>query len=74
MSFFWLVGESELKVGDVQVAPGVTRQQRSVVAIKKCRYLEASGCVGLCVNMCKVGPVRPGACLPCCRACLPAAE
>ena len=21
--------------------------------IKKCRYLEASGCVGLCVNLCK---------------------
>lgn len=54
IGFYWLVGESELKVGDVQVAPGVTRQQRSVVAIKKCRYLEASGCVGLCVNMCKL--------------------
>ena len=26
---------------------------RSGVLIKKCRYLEASGCVGLCVNLCK---------------------
>ena len=27
----------------------------SGVQIKKCRYLEASGCVALCVNLCKVG-------------------
>lgn len=38
----------------VEVAPGVIREQRSVVHIKKCRYLENSGCVGLCTNMCKV--------------------
>jgi Beta-carotene isomerase D27-like, C-terminal len=54
VGFAWLVGESELQDGDVQVAPGVVRRQRSVVHIKKCRYLEASGCVGLCTNMCKV--------------------
>ncbi|GAB2274228.1 hypothetical protein Dimus_008995 [Dionaea muscipula] len=28
-------------------------KQRSGVHIKKCRYLENSGCVGMCVNMCK---------------------
>lgn len=37
-----------------QVRPGLTREQRSVVHIKKCRYLENSGCVGMCINMCKV--------------------
>eukprot|EP00882_Tetradesmus_deserticola_P026567 GHRQ01029318.1.p1 GENE.GHRQ01029318.1~~GHRQ01029318.1.p1 ORF type:complete len:237 (+),score=90.34 GHRQ01029318.1:189-899(+) len=52
--FFWLVGDSELRSQGVEVAPGVLREQASVVHIKKCRYLEASGCVGLCVNMCKV--------------------
>jgi hypothetical protein len=35
------------------------REQRSVVHIKKCRYLENSGCVGMCINMCKVGPGCP---------------
>lgn len=34
--------------------PGLLREQRSVVHIKKCRYLESSGCVGMCINMCKV--------------------
>ncbi|XP_022145267.1 beta-carotene isomerase D27, chloroplastic isoform X2 [Momordica charantia] len=29
-------------------------KQRSGVHIKKCRYLENSGCVGMCVNMCKI--------------------
>jgi len=36
-------------------AARVFRQQRSVVHIKKCRYLENSGCVGMCTDMCKVG-------------------
>ena len=53
--FSWLVGESELQVGEVQVGPEQVRSQRSIVHIKKCRYLESSGCVGMCVNMCKVG-------------------
>ncbi|KQJ94858.1 beta-carotene isomerase D27, chloroplastic [Brachypodium distachyon] len=47
--FHWLVGPSE--VVEVEVA-GV--KQRSGVLIKKCRYLENSGCVGMCVNMCKI--------------------
>ena len=54
VGFFWLVGDSELRSQQVEVAPGEMREQRSVVHIKKCRYLEASGCVGLCTNMCKV--------------------
>ncbi|KAF6136232.1 hypothetical protein GIB67_001641 [Kingdonia uniflora] len=47
--FHWLVGPSE--VVEVEVN-GV--KQRSGVLIKKCRYLENSGCVGQCVNMCKI--------------------
>ncbi|TVU43666.1 hypothetical protein EJB05_10152, partial [Eragrostis curvula] len=47
--FRWLVGPSE--VVEVEV-DGV--KQRSGVLIKKCRYLENSGCVGMCVNMCKI--------------------
>lgn len=47
--FNWLVGPSE--VVEVEVN-GV--KQRSGVHIKKCRYLENSGCVGQCVNMCKI--------------------
>ncbi|KAK6122545.1 hypothetical protein DH2020_043723 [Rehmannia glutinosa] len=47
--FHWLVGPSE--VIEVEVN-GV--KQKSGVLIKKCRYLENSGCVGMCVNMCKI--------------------
>ncbi|EYU26083.1 hypothetical protein MIMGU_mgv1a011732mg [Erythranthe guttata] len=47
--FHWLVGPSE--VVEIEVN-GV--KQRSGVLIKKCRYLENSGCVGMCVNMCKI--------------------
>ncbi|KAK9274727.1 hypothetical protein L1049_021978 [Liquidambar formosana] len=47
--FHWLVGPSE--VVEVEIN-GV--KQRSGVHIKKCRYLENSGCVGMCVNMCKI--------------------
>ncbi|EPS62650.1 hypothetical protein M569_12140, partial [Genlisea aurea] len=47
--FQWLVGPSQ--VVEVEVN-GV--KQKSGVLIKKCRYLETSGCVGMCVNMCKI--------------------
>lgn len=51
--FTWLVGPSELK--DIEVEyEGSKETWRSGVQIKKCRYLEASGCTGLCVNLCKV--------------------
>lgn len=49
-----LVGEMELQSEDVQLPDGTVRLQKSTVYIKKCRYLEQSGCVGMCVNMCKV--------------------
>ncbi|KMZ61821.1 hypothetical protein ZOSMA_4G01100 [Zostera marina] len=46
--FQWLVGPSEVVEVEIE---GI--KQRSGVHIKKCRYLENSGCVGMCVNMCK---------------------
>jgi hypothetical protein len=39
---------------DVKLPDGTSRNQTSVVQIEKCRYLEQSGCVGMCINMCKL--------------------
>ncbi|CAM6086227.1 unnamed protein product [Calypogeia fissa] len=47
--FQWLVGPCDIV--DVELN-GV--KQKSLVKIAKCRYLENSGCVGMCVNMCKL--------------------
>ena len=52
--FEWLVGESEITAVEVKTADNQIRQQNSGVKIKKCRYLEDSGCVGMCINMCKL--------------------
>lgn len=52
--FEWLVGPCEVKPVDITDEQGRSRQQASGVHIKKCRYLESSGCVGMCVNMCKL--------------------
>lgn len=52
--FPWLIGPCEVVEAEVTGADGETRIQKSDVHIKKCRYLEESGCVGLCVNLCKL--------------------
>lgn len=52
--FEWLVGPCQVKTVDVPTADGGSRTQNSGVHIQKCRYLEQSRCVGLCVNMCKL--------------------
>jgi hypothetical protein len=52
--FIWLVGPCEVAVADVNLPDGTIRSQSSAVQIKKCRYLVESGCVGTCVNLCKV--------------------
>lgn len=52
--FEWLVGPCEVTTTDVVQADGKSQTLASNVHIKKCRYLEASACVGLCVNLCKV--------------------
>jgi Beta-carotene isomerase D27-like, C-terminal len=52
--FGWLVGPCAVAEVEIRDADGTVRSQPSVVEIKKCRYLAESGCVGMCVNMCKV--------------------
>lgn len=52
--FEWLVGPCEVKAVEIKTADGTTRVQNSGVQIKKCRYLDESRCVGMCVNMCKL--------------------
>ena len=44
-----------MELRDVEVEyEGKKQTWRSGVHIKKCRYLQESGCVGMCTNMCKV--------------------
>ncbi|MBE9063972.1 DUF4033 domain-containing protein [cf. Phormidesmis sp. LEGE 11477] len=52
--FEWLVGPCEVAQAEVKGLDGEVRSQPSAVHIKKCRYLEESQCVGMCVNMCKL--------------------
>ncbi|KAK9161360.1 hypothetical protein Syun_007701 [Stephania yunnanensis] len=47
--FAWLIGPSEVKEYEME-----GRMEKNVVHIKKCRFLEKSRCVGMCVNMCKM--------------------
>jgi len=47
--FEWLVGS--LSVKEVEING---KKQKSGVQIKKCRYLEQSGCAAMCINLCKV--------------------
>lgn len=51
--FEWLVGPCEVRSVEVTQADGTVTTQRSGVHIQKCRYLDQSRCVGLCVNLCK---------------------
>jgi hypothetical protein len=50
--FEWLVGPCELRENAIAQTNGKT--YRSTVHIQKCRYLEQSNCVGMCINMCKL--------------------
>lgn len=52
--FQWLVGPCDRHLVDLVDENGQTYQQNSGVHIQKCRYLEQSQCVGLCINLCKV--------------------
>ncbi|NJK40673.1 MAG: DUF4033 domain-containing protein [Acaryochloridaceae cyanobacterium SU_2_1] len=52
--FTWLVGPCDLKEVTVIDDQGQPRTQQSGIHIQKCRYLEASGCVGMCINLCKL--------------------
>lgn len=52
--FEWLVGPCEVTEVTVIGDDGQPRQQKSGVHMQRCRYLEQSRCVGMCVNMCKL--------------------
>lgn len=47
----WLMGECE--INSVEVDGGAIGEGYGVL-VKRCRYLEESGCVGVCINSCKV--------------------
>ncbi|KAI4301182.1 hypothetical protein L6164_034487 [Bauhinia variegata] len=47
--FAWLVGPCEVTESEVN-----GRREKNVVHIKKCRFLEETNCVGMCVNLCKM--------------------
>ncbi len=52
--FEWLVGPTQMQEVEIIGENGEKRTQKSQVYIEKCRYLEDSGCVGMCINMCKM--------------------
>ncbi len=52
--FEWLVGPCHLESTLVPGPDQALRLQKSRVHIQKCRYLEQSGCVGTCINLCKL--------------------
>lgn len=52
--FEWLVGKSEIQEVEIIDTNKQIIKQKSGVKITKCRYLEESGCVGMCINMCKM--------------------
>jgi hypothetical protein len=55
--FDWLVGPCEVTAVQVPADNG-DRLQKSGVHIERCRYLEQSRCVGMCINMCKLPTQR----------------
>ena len=52
--FQWLVGPCQWQATLVQGQDQAWRWQKSCVQIEKCRYLAESGCVGMCINLCKL--------------------
>ncbi|KAE9463999.1 hypothetical protein C3L33_04139, partial [Rhododendron williamsianum] len=49
LCFAWLIGPNEVRESELD-----GRRERNVVHIKKCRFLEESNCVGMCINLCKM--------------------
>jgi hypothetical protein len=47
----WLMGECE--VNDCTVDGGLTGKNQGLL-VKRCRFLEESGCASVCVNSCKI--------------------
>lgn len=55
--FTWLVGPMQTVEVEFERPNGEVVVQNSGVHIERCRYLAESGCVGMCVNLCKA-PVQ----------------
>ncbi|KAL6771686.1 CGL5 [Auxenochlorella protothecoides x Auxenochlorella symbiontica] len=51
--FGGLVGHTQRQQVKVS-SKGKTHEWKSAVQIEKCRFLEGSGCVGMCVSLCKM--------------------
>ena len=49
--FGWLVGPAKVQKEEIVDFRG--NRVRSAVKIERCRYLAESGCVGMCVNLCR---------------------
>ncbi|WJX78932.1 Beta-carotene isomerase d27 [Trifolium repens] len=49
MLFTWLVGPSEVRESEIN-----GKREKNAVYVKKCRFLEETNCVGMCINMCKI--------------------
>ncbi|XP_014495686.1 beta-carotene isomerase D27, chloroplastic [Vigna radiata var. radiata] len=47
--FAWLVGPCKVRESKVN-----GRSEKNVVYIPKCRFLEETSCVGMCINLCKM--------------------
>lgn len=47
----WLMGQCE--INSVEIDGGDVKEGYGVL-VKRCRYLEESGCVGICINSCKI--------------------
>ncbi|KAM5563620.1 beta-carotene isomerase D27, chloroplastic [Rosa sericea] len=47
--FAWLVGPCEVRESEFNGS-----KEKNVVHIPKCRFLEETNCVGMCINMCKM--------------------
>jgi len=47
----WLMGECE--INDVEIDGGQVGAGHGVL-VKRCRYLEESGCASICINSCKI--------------------
>ena len=51
----WLMGECEVNDVEVQEADGTTTIYKDQgLLVKRCRFLEESGCASVCVNSCKI--------------------
>ena len=48
----WLMGECE--INDVEIDGGGSIGVGHGVLVKRCRYLEDTGCASICINSCKV--------------------